>query len=54
MPGMEYEELLDRWTAHKQADTNDIDKVKEADHLLKELAILESMKTVSISSGDSG
>ena len=51
---MEYEELLGRWTTNKQTDTSNMNKVLEADHLLKELAILECMKNISVSTGDSG
>ena len=51
---MDYEELLGRWTTNKQTVTANMDKVEGADHLLKELAALECMKNVSISTEDSG
>ncbi|XP_063680453.1 fidgetin-like protein 1 [Bolinopsis microptera] len=50
---MDYDKLLGRWTTNKQTVTCNMDKVEEADHILKELAALECMKNISISTEDS-
>ena len=52
--GMDYEVLLSRWSTNKQTDKCKLSKVEQADLHLQELALLESMKNISVSTEDSG
>ena len=51
---MEYKDYIEHWVENKQTEQKYISKLEHADHLLKELAILDNMKSMSISNQDKG